>query len=32
MGFDSWYGKLREPGVVMVFVGRRVGVQGVGRK
>jgi len=28
MGFDSWYGKLR----VMVFVGRRVGVQGVGRK
>jgi len=31
MGFDSWYGKLREPGVVISFVGR-VGVQGVGRK
>jgi len=32
MGFDSWYGKLREPGVVISFVGRRVEVQGVGRK
>lgn len=31
MGFDSWYGKLREPGVIS-FVGRRVEVQGVGRK